>query len=368
MLYVVGLCRRFCLVKKVSFKVDAEMFRQTVNKQPTKNGCSINKVGDGRKRAMKISDFRFKISIIIVSVITILFCGGPAIAAPAIRAKVPSCRIYRVMARAYMAYGQFDKATPLAEKAIALAQQQSVSNEELSSCLLDLAYIYTNLDRFADAEQFCKLGISVQKEFYYDRHPYVAYSLRTLAAIYQGQGKISEAKETMQQAIEIMLESHPADDAVMAPFQVDFAKLLVAEGQLTEAEQHYTAALNLINQSYGADHLYTATVISSVAELYVLQQRYSEAEPLINKSQAIQEKFYGPESQLVVGVWLTKARICQAKGEQSEAERLIQKARSVIQKTGSSAQTAKLERKIVDIRQVRPDTYQPVARIFDAST
>jgi tetratricopeptide (TPR) repeat protein len=313
---------------------------------------------------MKISDSRVQISIIIVSVITILFCSPPsggAIAAPATREKIPSCRIYRVMARAYMAYGEYNKAMPLAEKALALAQQRSVSNEELSACLLDLAYIYTNLDRFADAEQFCKLGISVQKEFYYDRHPYVAYSLRTLAAIYQGQGKISEAKETMRQAIEIMLESHPADDAVMAPFQVDFAKLLVAEGKLTEAEQYYTAALNLINQSYGSDHLYTATVISSVAELYVLQQRYSEAEPLINKSQAIQEKFYGPENQLVVGVWLTKARICQAKGERSEAERLIQKARSVIQKTGNSAQTAKLERKIVDIRQVKPDAHQPVA-------
>jgi tetratricopeptide (TPR) repeat protein len=327
------------------------------------------KISDSR---VQISNIKYRISnlliLVIAFVIITLFCGGPVIAAPAIQGKIPSCRIYRVMARAYMAYGQFDKATPLAEKALALAQQRSVSNEELSACLLDLAYIYTNLDRFVDAEQFCKLGIQVQKGFYYDRHPYVAYSLRTLAAIYQGQGKISEAKETMRQAIEIMLESHPADDAVMAPFQVDFAKLLVAEGELIEAEQYYTAALNLINQSYGSDHLYTATVISSVAELYVLQQRYSEAEPLINKSQAIQEKFYGSENQLVVGVWLTKARICQAKGERSEAERLIQKARNVIQKTGNSAQTAKLERKIVDIRQVKPDTYQPVAKIFDAST
>jgi tetratricopeptide (TPR) repeat protein len=305
---------------------------------------------------MKIPNFKSQLSSIFVSIITVLFCSSLTIAAPAVREKIPSCRIYRIMARAYMAYGQFNKAMPLAEKALALAQQQDTPDQELANCLGDLAYIYNNLDRFTDAEQFCKLCIALQKKIYYDRHPFVAYSLRTLASIYQGQGKTAEAEEALQQAIDIMLESHPADDAVMAPFQVDFAKLLVVEGKLTEAEQCYDKAIKQINLTFGPEHLYSATVLGSLAELYTLQNRYSEAEPLINKSQAIQEKFYGPENHLIASLWLTKARICLVKGNTGEADTLIQKARNAIQKTGNTKEIARLEQKITYLRQAKPET------------
>ena len=305
------------------------------------------------------SNLRFQISNIFVSVITILFCSGQAFAAPAVQEKIPSCRIYRIMARAYMAYGQFDKAMPLAEKALALARQPrpvGAPNEELANCLGDLAYIYNSLDRFTDARQLCELTIALQKKTYYDRHPFVAYSLRTLASIQQGQGNFAEAEESLRQAIDIMLDSHPADDCVMAPFHVDFAKLLVAEGNLTEAEQYYDKAIKQINQTFGPDHLYSATVLGNLAQLYILQDRYSEAEPLINKSQAIQEKFYGPENHLIAALWLAKAKICLAKGNADEADTLIQKARSAIQKTGNTKELARLEQKITRLRQPKPET------------
>jgi tetratricopeptide (TPR) repeat protein len=305
-------------------------------------------------------------SIISVSIIAVLFCGAAA-ANPVFSEKGISGRTYRVMARAYMAYGEYGKAMPLAEKALSIAQQQNAPNEELSLCLLDLAYIYTSVDRYAEAEQLCKLGLSLQKKVYYDKHPFVAYTMRTLAAIYQGEGKIAEGKEVLQQAMDIMLESHPADDAVMAPFHVDFAKLLAAEGKLTEAEEYYDKALELIDRSYGPEHLYTAAVKGSVAELYTQQGRYEEAEALIDKSQAIQEKFYGKDNHLVAGVWLTRAKICRAKGNAGEADVLIEKARNAIQKAGNAQEIARLERQIVSVLQVGPDTKQSVARIFDSS-
>ncbi len=278
------------------------------------------------------------------------------------------------MARAYMAYGEYNKALPLAEKAITAARQLRLNGdsvEELTNCLGDLAYIYTNLGRFADAEQLCRLCICLQQEIYYDRHPYIAYSLRTLAEIHKRQGRFSDAQGELLQAIDIMLESHPADDAVIAPFQVDFARLLVAGGNLTEAERYYDGAVKQINQTFGPEHLYSATVLGGLAELYTMQNRYTEAEPLINKSQAIQEKFYGHDSCLITGLWLTKARICFAKGRAGEADNLIEKARNAIRKTGNTTELAGLEQIVSIIRQTKPETASltPIqARRDNAST
>jgi tetratricopeptide (TPR) repeat protein len=327
------------------------------------------------KKTYKPASQRLLINFVFVSII-IIFCGGTAAAQPELYQKNCTSRTYRVMARAYMAYGEYGKALPLAEKALALMLQQKTSEEELASSMGDVAFIYLNLDKFEDAEIFCKLSIFLQKQIYYERHPYVAYSLRTLSTIYQAQGNFTEAEETIKQAIDIMSDSHPAGEAVFAPFQVDYAKLLAAQGKLNEAEQYYDKAMKLINQTFGSEHLYSATVLADVAQLYTLQGRYSEAEPLINKSQAIQEKYYGKENQLITGAYLTKAAICRAKGNSSEADQFIEMARNSVKKTGSTQAIAKLETRIDtvrqtnvgQVRQVKPDTSSPVVKLVNSAS
>ena len=108
-----------------------------------------------------------------------------------------SCKALRSMARLYMAYGDYTKAQLFAEQALTLAKTRNVSDAELCSCLLDLAYLYNNQNKLADAEEMCKLGLKLQKKVYYEDHPYVAYTLRTLSSIYQGQGRYRQARYRM---------------------------------------------------------------------------------------------------------------------------------------------------------------------------
>lgn len=277
-----------------------------------------------------------------------------------------SCRSLRVMARVYMAHGEYDRAQPLAEKALSAARQRNESKEEQSLCLLDLAYLYGNQNRFSDAEQLCKQGISLQKKIYYEEHPYIAYGLRTLSSIYDGQGRLAEAKEAIEKAMSIMRLSHPADDGVFAPFQADYAKLLVEEDKLTEAEEYYKRALNCASEMYGPEHLYTATILSSMAELYILQKRYDEARELVNKSQAIQERIYGSDNHMVADVWLAKAKLFQMTGKSSDAQDLMARAIRAVQKGGNKASIARVERRIEDIRSAMSDARGPVAKIINS--
>ena len=276
--------------------------------------------------------------------------------------KHPSSKTLRSMARVYMAYGEYTKAQPLAEKALTLAKRKGNSDSELAMCFIDLAILYNNQGKLADAEKMCKSGLHLQEMVLYENHPYLAYTLRTLSSIYCQQGKYDHAKSALDDAMAIMLDSHSADDKAMAPFFVDIAELLVAQGDFEQAESYYHRAMVLINNSYGPDHLYTAKVLGSIAKLYTLQERYADAEKLINRAVAKQEEIYGSDHHFIAPSWLTKAKVCQAKGDYAQAERLINKALAAVKKTGNAAALAKLEQSAGEIRASRHLAYGPVAK------
>ena len=245
---------------------------------------------------------------------------------PGIKNERSSYMTFRSLARAYMATGDYAKAQPLAEKALALSKRENVADSAHCLCLLDLAYIHRNRGKFTDAEKMCKLGLQLQERLYYKDHPYVAYTLRILSSIYQGQGNYRRAQAALEEAIAIMLKSHLPDDETMGPFYVDTARVLTEQGYYEEAEVYYSKAMNLVNRSYGSDHPYTAAVLGSIARLYTLQERYDDAETLTSQTLAIQRRIYGPDHCCLIPTWLTIARICQAKGDLERAEKLLQKA------------------------------------------
>jgi tetratricopeptide (TPR) repeat protein len=291
-----------------------------------------------------------------------LFTASVAGGEPQQAKKSLSCKTLRTMARVYMAYGEYTKAQPLAERALTLAKRNCVDDSELAMCLIDLATLYKSQNNLLDAEKMCKLGLELQKKALYEKHPYVAYTFRTLGAIYQEQGKYDKAGSALDEAMAIMLDSHTENDRALVPFWVDIAGLLVAKRDFEEAESYYNRATTLINSSYGPEHLYTANVLGSVARLYTLQGRYDEAEELIDRTVATQEKIYGPDNHLIAPSWLTKARVCQAKGNYDHSERLIEKALSAVRKTGNTAIYTKLEQRAEEIRAGSQTTSGPVAK------
>jgi tetratricopeptide (TPR) repeat protein len=272
--------------------------------------------------------------------------------------KNPSSKTLRSMARVYMAYGEYAKAQPLAEKALTLARAEGAADSEIAMCFIDLAILYNYQGKLVDAEEMCKSGLNLQKKTLYKNHPYLAYTLRTLSSIYYEQGEYSKAKAALDEAVVIILDSKIANDTDTAPFLVDMARILLAQGNLEEAENYYQKAILLINASYGPDHLYTANVLAGMAKLYTLQERYAEAEKLINRAIEIQEKIYGSDHHLISESWLTKAKICQEQGNFVQAEQLINKSLAALEKSGNAAVLEKFQKAAKDIR-VRQVAYKP---------
>jgi len=268
--------------------------------------------------------------IVVVLIIALAFTTARS--APAILGGSGSCspKTLQSLARVYMAHGDYDKAQTLVNSALESVSTGEGNEEVKSSCLIDLAWIYKNQGQFPQAEQACRLGLELQQQFYYQDHPYVAYTLRILGSIYQHQAKYPQAGASLDRALNIIRKCHPADDPIVASFQVDIARLEMAEGKLAEAEMRFEQALVLISNYYGPDHLYTAAVYSDLAKLYYLQEKYDQAECLLNFAMSIQENVFGPDHRLLTGNWLTLAKIYHAKGDLPEAQRLLKRILSSV--------------------------------------
>ncbi len=261
----------------------------------------------------------------------------------------------RAMARVYMAYGQYEKAEPLAKRALAVAEKNSAPDDQRPLCLMDLAYIYCNTGRLEQAELKCAESLELLEQIYGDTHPHAAYTLRTLASVYQQQARYSQAQAALEQAMDIMQKTICiADPRAIAPFQIDLANLLLAQARYDEAETYFEKALPVVTETFGPEHLYTANLLADIAKLYAFQGKYSQAEMLITKAVAIQEKIYGQKNPLVAPSWLTMANVCWAKGDVTAAEKLIQRALTAVEKTGNITQLVIMQRQVAQIHSIKP--------------
>jgi len=288
----------------------------------------------------------------------------------------------RAMARVYMASGSYDKAQPLLTSALDLAKASNASDSDVCACALDLAYLYKNQGKLSEAETICLSGLELQEKVYSPRHPYVAYTLRTLGEIYRRQGRYREATDSLERAMAIMRRVSSEDDPDMAPLKVDMARLLVAKGDFAQAEPYFNKAIAVIEGSYGPTHLYTTRVLTSMAAMRVLQGRYAQAEALISRALPVQEEIYGSNPHFLVPAWLVMSKVYKAKGDLTNAKMLLAKSLSAAEKRpvpgrlievletlvqlhseiGNTKEVAKLQRRVQKLRTSKRFAYVATAR------
>jgi len=154
-------------------------------------------------KAQSTKQRRFKRTILVIFWSLLLFSGSAGARIP-LAQTARSCSSLRSMARIYMACGGYGKAQPLLKKALHLAEQTNAPDTEVCACVIDLAYLYKEQGKLADAETMCQLGLELQQKVYHEDHPYVAYTLRILSEIYRGQGRYPEASSALERALDIV--------------------------------------------------------------------------------------------------------------------------------------------------------------------
>jgi len=273
----------------------------------------------GQKMAI-LSDRR----LVAAGLMLAFLLGGTA--AGKVDGQTLSTKTLRTMARAYMAYGQYDKAQALAEKAAIQSQKGQVELGEQALCLIDLGTVYSYQDMLDDAAVMLAEGVRLQQQAIGADHPYTAHTLRMLSDVYRRQGNLSAAEDALGQAFAVMLADTSIQSRQMTPFLMAAAQLCAAQGRYEAACMTFQVAEQMAIAAYGATHLYTAQVMQGAAEAAMACGNLDYAQEQIERSVQIQERYWSNNPAMLIGGWLSKARISRACGALGESELYLRKA------------------------------------------
>jgi len=292
---------------------------------------------------------KFKFSIVYGMIILWIsaYAGAAVKANPQ---KQLSTRTLRTMARVYMTYGKYDKARDAAEQALSIAQTTEVETNEMALCLIDLATVYSNLDRLSESESMFQAGIKLQQQALFDDHPYVAQTYRMLSDVQRRSGELDKAERSLGTAVSIMLNHCDIQSREMSPFILESAKYFEARGDFEQAQTNYQMALQMFEESYGSRHLMTANVLESMAQCSLGQHELDRADEYISRALTIQRQLFGRANPVMIDSWLTKARICRAKGEDDRCEYYVSQAVASVEKNRNVITLARIYERVNAIR------------------
>ncbi len=281
----------------------------------------------------------------------VLLLGVLVSVAPAGRRdKQMSTKTLRSMARAYMAFGKYEKAHTVAAQALQRARSQSTDPGEMALCLIDMGTVCSYEGLLTQARERLEEGVEFQKKALFDDHPYVAHTLRMLSDVCLRQGDLEQAETVLSQAVGIMLNHCDLQSKEMAPFILESANLQLEKGDLKRAGDNYQAALDIYEQSYGSQHLMTANVLEKMARLHIVRNDTQEADSLMSQSLKIKTRIYGRYHPQLIDSWLAMARMCKQQGQSERCEYYLAKSTETVSNTRNAVTMARVYEQVNQIR------------------
>lgn len=261
-----------------------------------------------------------------------------------------STKTLRSMARAYMAFGKYDKAHALTERALKQSQSENTEIGEKALCLIDMGTVCGYQENFSQARQYLQQGVELQKEALFGDHPYVAHTLRMLSAVYRKEENLEQSEEILAKSIRIMLKHCDVESKEMAPFILESAKLQFEKGQLDRAQNNFQTALDIYEENYGPQHLMTANVLEDLARLNIAEKQIDNASQLMSRSLAIKTKVFGRYHPMLIDSWLQMARICKYQGQLERCEYYLAKSTETCSQSNNVVEMAKVYDQVNQIR------------------
>ncbi len=229
--------------------------------------------------------------------------------------------------------GQYDKALPLAERALALREKVlGAEHPDTAASLNSLALLYDNKGDYAKAEPLYQRALAIREKALGAEHLDTAASLNNLAALYSAKGDYAQAEPLYRRALAVKEKVLGAEHPATAASLNNLAFLYKTKGDYAQAEPLYRRALAIWEKALGAEHPNTATLLTNLASLYTAKGDYVQAEPLQRLALAIREKALGAEHPDTAMSLNNLAFLYQVKGDYAQAEPLQRRALAIQEK------------------------------------
>lgn len=228
--------------------------------------------------------------------------------------------------------GRFEEATPLADRALAIAEKAfGTKHYVVANVLNTLARLYRATGDYPRAESAHLRALAILEKLPGEQRPNIAAVLNDLGELYRTRRDYPRAESSFQRALGIYEKALGREHPYVATVLNNLAGLYVKKGDYVRAEPLYLRTLVILEK---VSHPAFATTLNNLAELYRQKGDYARAEPLYLRALADYEqaKAFGPEHPAITVPLSNLALLYEAKGDYARAEPLHLRALAIYEK------------------------------------
>ncbi len=266
---------------------------------------------------------------------------------------------------AWMAAGQYAKAQPPLERALAIHETTlGPAHLDVAVSLYNLAELYKVPGEYEQAKLFHKRALDIREKSLDPMHPYIAISLNGLAELYHTEHRYAQAEPFYIRALDIWKKRPGPMSYEMAMILNNLAGLKHDQGEqaqaahetqkaaelYAQAEDYFTQALIIIKKAPRPNHPEVAMILNNLAglkhgqgeqaqaahETQKAAELYAQAEDYFTQALDIRKKIFGLIHPHVASSLNGLAFFYKTQGRYAEAEPLYKQALDTWAKTQSA--------------------------------
>ena len=230
------------------------------------------------------------------------------------------------LAELYSDLGRDADAEPLYKRALVIMEKAvGADSSDITPEMGNLAAIYERQGRYAEAEPLFKRSLANCERALGPNHPDVGRSLNNLATLYEKQDRHADAEPLFRRALAIYEKAAGPEHPAVATLLSNLGQVLKVEGRYAEAEPLIRRSLAIHEKAQGRDHPDVARSLNNLADLYQRQHRYADAEPLFKRALLIREQAVGADHPLTAASVNNLASLYQEEGRSGDALPLVER-------------------------------------------
>jgi tetratricopeptide (TPR) repeat protein len=204
--------------------------------------------------------------------------------------------IEATLAVTYVSLGEYARAQPHFERALALRQRALGKPDAKSLELMDeLATDLFDEGRNREAEAMEMRALDAMKRELGPESPTTLHAMNSIIEIYKGEGKLADAEAMAEKTLFLTRKTIGPEGTETRYAMSNLASIYFSEERLADSERLNVEALALQKKAEGEENPDTLTMMNNLASVYWDEGKLAEAEKLNLQILAIRRRVMGPE-------------------------------------------------------------------------
>ncbi|HUK91105.1 MAG TPA: CHAT domain-containing tetratricopeptide repeat protein [Blastocatellia bacterium] len=243
------------------------------------------------------------------------------------------------LAKIYENKVEFEKARPLLEHAVAILEKESPENPRTAFAVLQLGTTYMHLGQSAKADQLLRRALELSEKTLGPDHPQVADVLRTLGIFHQNRGDEDEAEKMYVRGLAIVDKTSPAANALTSDLLTNLGTIYSGHGDYARAEPLLLRSLAIAEEKWGKDNLQLANILQDLGIVELRgKKNYAAAQEYYERALSIREKVYGLNHSDVAANMINLANLYRTEGNLNRALQTHLQALAILERVAGPAQ------------------------------